>query len=147
MIDIEIALDGKVASFTMPYDEGNKRWLWRALGGTVDAFGDVRPPRRPTRPEYRDGRWHTTKAGAWRIFNAATAEGRTARLTRWFRPDTERCTSSCQVARPDTYGECTCVCGGERHGERSAGWVPIGDHLLVRKGGEGPWAQTITNGC
>lgn len=67
-------------------------------------------------------------AGLQRYFGAV-------RVRMQFR-DVEKCTEKCQEANPETFWNCTCVCGGLHHGggEGWRGWTPVGDHLLVSSG-------------
>lgn len=118
------AAKGSKARVRMPYALGNKAWLHAA----VDT-------RRPTWvPETKE--WLIPRSAASRVFDAATAEGRKASVTREFRPDTEKCTEACQGARLDTVDECTCICGGKFHGQASPGWRPVAGQLVVRRSGD-----------
>ncbi len=42
----------------------------------------------------------------------------------------EKCTTQCQAANPETWIECTCVCGGLRHGQGGGGKA-VGDGSLL----------------
>lgn len=118
------ATRGSKAQVRMPFDPDNRRWLHQAV--------DTRRPK--WEPEMK--RWLIPRAAAERVFEAATEDGRKATLTRAFKPDTEKCTEQCQGARLDTVDECTCICGGEFHGQASPGWQAVGSQLLVRRQGE-----------
>ena len=96
-VDISLPAQGQ-AMVRMPYDEDNRYWLRDAV-----------KTRRPKwDPDVRA--WRAPRSAVQRIFDQATADGRSARLTRQFKPDTEKCTSQCQAASVDTVAECTCIC-------------------------------------
>lgn len=117
----------------MPYRADNRQWLTRVVATRKPVWD------RETRT------WLIPRAAAERVFAAATDEGRAAVLTREFKPDTEKCTEPCQSARLETVNECTCICGGRYHGQRSPGWVEVGRDLLVRQRGD-LLVQRRTNG-
>jgi hypothetical protein len=133
-IEITIPLEGDAEVF-LPYADGNTMWIRAAAGGRKRPIYD-----RATQ------RWTVTKTAARRIFDTATDDGRSARLTRTFRPDTEQCTGRCQGANPYTRSDCTCICGGEHHGQSSDDWTAVGDDLRVRRGAGGLVTQTTSNG-
>lgn len=122
------------AEVRMPFASGNRAWLRVAV--------------ETRQPEWvRDRRhWLIPRAAARRVFDAATADGRSATLTHVFKPDTEKCTEQCRTARLDTVDSCTCICGGEYHGQSLPGWRQAGAHLLVRPGGDGFITRTVSNG-
>jgi hypothetical protein len=131
-VEITVPLEGK-AVVRMQYRPDNGAWLH-------DAIETRRPEWLPD-----EKRWRIPRVAAQRVFEAATEQGRSATLTRVFRPDTEKCTEPCLMASPDTVDECTCVCGGATHGARSPGWKAVGSRLLVRQAGGGLIEQKISN--
>ena len=132
-VEITVPLEGD-AQVRMTFAPDNRAWLRAAVG-----------TRRPVW-ERDEKYWRIPRAAAPRVYDAATDDGRSAKLTRIFRPDTEKCTGKCQRARLDTRNECTCICGGAYHGQSSPGWTTVGNDLLVRRGAEGTISQTIFNG-
>jgi hypothetical protein len=130
-IEIDVPVRGP-AIVRMPFRQDNFEWLHGAIG-----------TRRP-KWNHADKTWQIPKIAAQRVFDQATVEGRSARLTRRFRPDAEKCTPQCQSAKAETVYECTCICGGKGHGQRSGGWKSVGRDLLVRSSG-GLIVQSIAN--
>jgi hypothetical protein len=131
-IDIFVPIRDE-ATVRMRYREDNREWLHVAV--------------ETRRPKWSPGEkvWHIPNSAAQRVFDRATADGRNARLTRRFKPDTEQCTVQCQTAAPETVFSCVCVCGGKGHGRASGGWQQVGRRLLVRSV-RGEMEQTISNG-
>ncbi len=130
-LDIFVPIRGQ-ATVRMRFRDDNRVWLHAAVG-----------TRRPT--WHRDeGMWHIPSSAAQRVFDQATEEGRRARITRSFTPDTEKCTTQCQTASPESVFSCVCICGGRGHGRASGGWQQVGRDLLVRSGGA-EMEQTISN--
>jgi hypothetical protein len=130
-IDIFVPIRGE-ATVRMRYRDDNREWLHGAVG--------------TRRPKWSadDRAWRIPNSAALRVFECATEEGRSARMTRRFKPDTEKCTIRCQKAAPETILSCICICGGEGHGRASGGWQLVGRELLVRSSG-GEMEQTISN--
>ena len=131
-VEITVPLKGK-AQVRMTYAKDNRQWLHAAV--------------KTRRPEWlRDEKvWLIPRSAAERVLEAATADGRTAHLTRFFRPDTEKCTQPCQDASPLTVSSCTCICAGRTHGCRQEGWKAVGDRLLIKPGEDGIQEQTVRN--
>lgn len=130
-IDIFVPVRGQ-AIVRMRWRDDNRSWLHTAV--------DTRRPRWD--PD--DKSWRIPNAAAQRVFDRATEDGRSARITREFRPDTEKCTAQCQSASPDSVFSCVCICGGAHHGQKNGGWREVGRDLLVRSSG-GTMEQTISN--
>jgi hypothetical protein len=130
-VDILVPLQGE-AIVKMRYREGNRIWL-------RDAVETRRPAWHP-----EDKSWRIPRAAVQRVFDQATVEGLSAKLTRQFRPTAEKCTAPCQTASVETVSTCTCICGGKGHGQASGGWKAVGRELLVRSSG-GVIEQTIIN--
>jgi len=132
-VDITVPYRQGKATVRMPFRPDNRAWLRGAVG--------------TRRPQWSpdDKHWLIPRAAARRVFDAATEDGRSARLTHVFKPDTEKCTEQCRTARLDTVDDCTCICGGANHGQSSPGWKQAGDHLLVRAGEGGFITRTIVN--
>jgi hypothetical protein len=116
----------------MRYRGDNRHWLHAAI-----------ETRRP-KWDPDDKEWRIPNSAAQRVFDRATEEGRGARITRRFKPDTDKCTIQCQTAQPETVFSCVCICGGKGHGQRSGGWKQVGRELLVQSGG-GEMEQSISN--
>src|SRR4051794_36262625 len=83
-VDIFVPIRGE-ASVRMRYREDNREWLHAAV--------------ETRRPKWnRDEKeWLIPNSAAQRVFDQATEAGRSARLTRRFKPDTEKCTVQCQT--------------------------------------------------
>jgi hypothetical protein len=90
--------------------------------------------------------WRIPRTAGRRVYDAAATDGRSAKLTRVFKPATEKCTGQCQKAKLETRDQCTCICGGEFHGQSSPDWTPVGGDLLARRGAGGAITQTTHNG-
>lgn len=133
MVDVDITVPSKgKAIVRMPYRTGNRVWLHAAV--------ETRKPEWVANAKH----WLIPNSAAQRVFDKATAGGRSATITRTYRPKTEKCTGPCQAASPHTVHKCTCICGGETHGDASGGWTSVGGRLLVRSGG-GLIVQTVSN--
>lgn len=130
-LDIFVPIRGE-ATVRMSYRDDNREWLHAAV--------ETRRPK--WNPNERV--WLIPNSAAQRVFDRATVEGRSARLTRRFKPDTEKCTVQCQTAAPESVFSCVCICGGKGHGRASGGWQQVGRDLLVRSGG-GEMEQTVFN--
>jgi hypothetical protein len=133
-VDITVPYRQGKAMVRMPYRRDNRAWL-------RDAVGTRRPEWSPDNKH-----WLIPRAAARRVFEAATADGRSATLTQVFKPDTEKCTEQCRTAKLDTVDDCTCICGGANHGQSSPGWKKAGGYLLVRAGKGGFITRTLSNG-
>jgi hypothetical protein len=130
-IDIFVPIRGE-ATVRMRWREDNRIWLHEAV--------DTRKPKwDPDRKL-----WLIPNVAGQRVYDYATAQGRSARITRRFKPDTEKCTVRCQTASPNSVFECVCICGGANHGQARGGWKQVGSHLLVQSGG-GEMEQSVSN--
>jgi hypothetical protein len=130
-IAINVPLTGK-ATVRMAFRSDNRTWLHEAIG--------------TRKPEWDPSRkhWLIPKVAAERVFDAATEAGRSATITRTYKPDTRMCTGSCQAAVPETVHRCTCICGGETHGQALGGWTKAGGDLVVQRDGD-LIVQTVSN--
>jgi hypothetical protein len=117
----------------MVFRPDNRAWL-------RDAIETRRPEWVPSARH-----WLIPNSAAQRVFDKATADGRSATITRTYKPKTVLCTTPCQTASPHTVHTCTCICGGQTHGQASGGWTSVGGNLLVRPGSEGLIVQTVSN--
>jgi hypothetical protein len=131
-IAITVPLTGK-ATVRMRFRADNRTWLHDAI--------ETRRPEWDANEKY----WLIPRTAAQRVFDAATAAGRSATITRTYKPKTRMCTGPCQAAAPETVHACTCICGGQNHGQASGGWKQVGGDLLVRSGSGGLIIQTVSN--
>jgi len=120
-IEITVPRQGK-AMVRMVYRGDNREWLPGAI--------ETRRPEWVPSARY----WLIPNGAAQRVFDKATAGGRNATITRTYKPNTEKCTGPCQAASPHTVHECTCICGGQTHGDRSGGWTSVGEGQYQRRG-------------
>ena len=117
---------GSKAQVNMPYAPPPANAVW--LHAAVDT-------KKPTWDRELK-RWLIPRGAALRVFDAATAAGRKASVTRQFKADAEKCTTACQTAKVTKRDECVCICGGEFHGQRSSRWRHVTGEFLVRSSGE-----------
>jgi hypothetical protein len=109
---------------TLPYAPGNRAWIKEVCGEM-------------TRPVWngRDKVWEIARSHYWILVEACALRFGSVLVVEDYATQ-EKCTVACTNAKPETVVDCTCVCGGDQHGENRGGslrdgWILVGEGLLL----------------